>query len=189
MKVKLNSKRGAFLAIFAPQAIGDGEPRYNMRFIIPPKDADVKVIDAAIVAAATEKWKDKAPAILAKIIKDGNCCFLKSDYLDKNGEPYDGFAGMFSLGAASKARPLVIDRDKSPLTEKDGRPYAGCYVNGQIDIWAQDNAFGRRINASLMGVQFVKDGDAFTGGRPADPDDFDDIADTGADAGLEDLTA
>lgn len=188
MKLKLNDKRIAFCDIFVAKAIGDGDPRHSARFIVSPKDPQVKEIDAVIEAVAREKWKDKAPAILAKIIKDGNCCFQKSDYLDKNGEPYDGFAGMFSLGAANKAKPLVIDRDKSPLSQSDGRPYAGCRVNGMVDVWAQDNAFGRRINASLSGVQFYADGEAFTGGQPADVDDFDDMSDTGAEDAA-DLTA
>ncbi|MWN55950.1 ssDNA-binding protein, partial [Escherichia coli] len=58
---------------------------------------------------------------------------------------------------------------------------AGCYVNAVIDIWAQDNNFGKRINASLGGVQFLRDGDAFAGGGVASADDFDDISE-GADA-------
>lgn len=94
---------------------------------------------------------------------------------------YEGFPGNFFLNAANKARPAVIDRDRSPLIQADGRPYAGCYVNAVIDIWAQDNNFGKRVNASLGGVQFLRDGDAFAGGGVAAPDDFDDISE-GADA-------
>ncbi|EAA6845047.1 DUF2815 domain-containing protein, partial [Salmonella enterica subsp. enterica] len=41
--------------------------------------------------------------------------------------------------------------------------------------------FGKRVNASLSGVQFLRDGDAFTGGQPASADEFDDISE-GADA-------
>jgi hypothetical protein len=68
--------------------------------------------------------------------------------------------------------------------EKDtGVIYSGCFVNAQIDIWAQDNGFGKRINCTLAGVQFAADGDAFGGGRPASADDFDDLGDLGgADA-------
>ncbi|EOA7521129.1 ssDNA-binding protein, partial [Escherichia coli] len=40
---------------------------------------------------------------------------------------------------------------------------------------------GKRINASLGGVQFLRDGDAFAGGGVASADDFDDISE-GADA-------
>ncbi len=81
----------------------------------------------------------------------------------------------------TKPRPTVIDRDRTALIQADGRPYAGCYVNAVVDIWAQDNNFGKRINASLSGVQFLRDGDAFAGGGVAAPDDFDDISE-GADA-------
>jgi hypothetical protein len=76
----------------------------------------------------------------------------------------------------------VIDRDKSPLTAEDGKPYSGCYVNCSLELWAQDNSYGKRINAQLGGVQFFKDGDAFSGGgSAADADDFDEITE-GADA-------
>ncbi|MNP74169.1 hypothetical protein D3C76_1710040 [compost metagenome] len=51
-----------------------------------------------------------------------------------------------------------------------------------VDIWAQDNSYGKRINAQLQGIQFVKDGEAFSGGgTSADASDFEEIAD-GADA-------
>ena len=76
--------------------------------------------------------------------------------------------------SVDEGKPLVV------YFTLDGRPYAGCIVNGQVDVWAQDNPeFGRRINAELTGVQFVRDGEAFSGGAPAKPDDFDDVADVG----------
>lgn len=184
-KVKLENVRIGFCQhIFAP---GGEYNRCDAQFMFPPKHPAAKLIDAVIEVAAKEKWKDKAPAILAKIVKDGNSCYGKEDYLDKNGEPYDGFAGMYHIGAWNKVKPLVIDRDKSPLTQADGRPYAGCYVNAQIDVWIQDNTFGRRINASLSGIQFLKDGDAFTGGQPADPDSFDDLSEQGEEESADDL--
>lgn len=150
-KIRLDNARGAFLALFEPQAIGDGEPAYGGRIIIDPANKKmVAAIDAAIKQAAYDqpKWKGKEEAILAKIIRDGNCCFLKQDYTDKNGDPYAGFEGMYSLGTRSKVKPLVIDRDRSPLVASDGRPYSGCYNNWSLEIWAQDNSFGRRINCS-----------------------------------------
>ena len=56
----------------------------------------------------------------------------------------------------------MINRDKTPIAESDNVVYAGCFVNGIISLWAQDNQFGKRINAQLDGVQFVRDGDAFS---------------------------
>ena len=51
--------------------------------------------------------------------------------------------------------------------------YDGCRVNAKIEIWAQDNKFGRRINCSLLGVMFAGEGENFGGGAaPASADDF-----------------
>lgn len=93
---------------------------------------------------------------------------------------YDGYEGSMYISANNKARPLVIDRDRTPLTAQDGRPYSGCYVDASIEIFAYDNQ-GKGISASLCGIQFRKDGDAFAGGGVASVDDFDDIS-AGADA-------
>ena len=65
------------------------------------------------------------------------------------------------ISAANKKRPTVVDRDNSPLTSEDGKPYSGCYVDGVVRLWWQDNQFGKRINASLEVVRFRKDGEAF----------------------------
>ena len=96
---------------------------------------------------------------------------------------YDGFAGNFFVTASAQetAAPTVIDRDRSPLTQRSGRPYPGCYVNASLEFWAQDNAYGKRINAQLRGVQFLRDGDSFSAGRPASSDEFEDVSE-GADA-------
>jgi hypothetical protein len=72
----------------------------------------------------------------------------------------------------------VLDRDKTPLVQADGRPYSGCYVNASVEFYAYDNN-GKGIAATLKGVQFFKDGDAFTGGGVASPDDFDDLSTEG----------
>ncbi len=88
---------------------------------------------------------------------------------------YDGYAGMMSLKAANKKRPTVINRDKSPIIEDDNIMYAGCYVNMIVDFWVQNNGFGKRVNANLLGVQFVKDGEAFGADTASSVDEFDDL--------------
>ncbi|CAN0502063.1 unnamed protein product, partial [Phaeothamnion confervicola] len=84
---------------------------------------------------------------------------------------------------ASSGRPLVIDGQKNPLVEEDGKPYGGCYVNATVEIYAQkgENA---GIRCGLLAVQFARDGDAFTAGSKPSADDFDDVA---AGATAEDL--
>jgi hypothetical protein len=164
----------------------DQYDRYSATFIIDPvKNADVvKQLDAEIMRVATEKWGEKTKNILAKAHADDAVAFVKSDKLNKDGDVYGGFEDMFWLAANNKTQPTIVDLDRTPLTRASGRPYNGCYVVARVSIWAQDNKWGRRVNAELKGVQFYRDGDAFTGGRPADPDDFEDLSDGADDEAL-----
>lgn len=175
MKVRLDNVRGAFLNLFEAKAFGDdaATAAYGGSFIFPKTHPAFKLVNEAIEAAAKEAWEGKASEVLRQLRAADKTCLH-----DGNGKPdYDGFPGNFFIAARNKSRPLIIDRDKSPLTQADGRPYAGCYVNATVDIWAQSNKWGKRVNATLSGVQFFKDGDAFSGAPPATPDDFEDLAD------------
>lgn len=176
MKVVLKqSVRGAFLNMFEAKTVGgEGEPRYSGAFPIEPGSENAKALAAALVAVAKDKWGAKGDAILKELKAKGRVCY-KEEALSKDGEVYDGFEGMHSLNASNKARPLVVDRDKTPLTAADGKPYSGSYMYLSLELWAQDNQYGKRINATLKGVQFHKDGDAFGGGAPASADDFEDL--------------
>lgn len=188
MKLNINNVRAAFPSYFEATSIEGGKPTYNGKFPIDPSDPQVKVLDAAMLSVAIEKWgPDKGKTIFDRMVKTGKfknieVAFVHQPYTDGEGDVYAGFEDMFTLSASSAARPLIIDRDKTPLVAADGRPYGGCYVNVQIELWAQDNKWGKAIRAQLKGVQFVKDGDAFSGGAPASADDFENLGE-GADAG------
>lgn len=178
MKLKLNNVRLAFPSLFEAKTVaGEGKPAHSATFLIEPGDAQVKAINAAIDKVATEKWGAKAATMLASIRKADKTCLHDGDLK----AAYEGFAGNLYISARNPARPTVLDADKTPLTQADGRPYAGCYVNAVLELWAQDNQYGKRVNATLMGVQFLRDGDSFSGGGVASADDFDDVA-QGADA-------
>lgn len=193
MQVRLNNVRLAFPVLFEPKPFAgepNSEPSYSASLLLDPaKNADaVAAVRAAMTQVAKEKWTD--PAMLSSRIanikaKDRMCLHdgnLKAQYA--------GFPNMLYVSARNAQSVLVVDRDKKPLTARSGRPYAGCFVNALVDVYAQDNSFGFGINASLMGIQFVADGEAFGAGAPLDPDAFDDISDTGAggaDDGFADL--
>lgn len=180
MKIMLPGLRMAFPSIFEASSIEGGTPKFNLKLVVPPSNtALVKQLDDAMMTVAKEKWGAKAESVFAALVKTGKkpeVCFVREGYKNRDGEVYSGFEDQFYFTASSDTRPLIIDRDKSPLIAADGRPYAGCYVNTSVEIWAQDNKWGRAIRAQLKGVQFVKDGDAFSGGAPASPDEFDDLA-------------
>lgn len=175
MKLKLKNVRLAFPALFEARAFGDADPRFSGVFIIDPESDNVQAIRDVILGAAIEKWNEHGKPILAKLQKEGRLCFSTDEKTNGAGEVYDGFEGNYSLSASAKVRPLILDRDRSQLAEDDGRPYGGAFVNCVLDVWAQDNQFGKRVNASLKGVQFVRDGEAFAGGTPAAVSDFDEL--------------
>jgi hypothetical protein len=172
MELKLKNVRLSFPDLFKPRPFKPGDtPKYKATFLIPKDDPQIKVIEAAIVATAKEKWPKDFQKVLNSIRGNAN----KFCYQDGDNKSYDGYEGMMALSAGNKVRPSVFDRDRSPLTEDDGKPYAGCYVNAIVELFAYDNS-GNGISASLSGVQFYKDGEAFSGGRPAAADAFDDLS-------------
>lgn len=181
MEIILKRVRLAFPAIFSPKAVGDGgEAKYSAVFIIDPDSENVSVIKSAIQKAAAEKWGAKAAGVLTKLTQDGRSAYHTAPKTNSAGEVYAGFEGKHWLSASNKARPLVVDRNpKVQLSEEDGRPYAGCYVNAKVRVWAQDNQYGKRINASLLVVQFAADGEPFAGSSPSIEglEDLGDIAD------------
>lgn len=150
-------------------------PRFNCALILPPNNkqvAEIKEAQKELVLGFD--WKgDEKPADIYKRLE-------KKDFLalhDGNDKAkWAGFPGNMFLSPNADTRPTVVDRDRSPLVEKDGKIYSGCYVNAKIELWVQDNNWGQRVNATLLGIQFVKDGDAFgAGAPPANPDDFPDL--------------
>lgn len=178
MKVKLNNVRLAFPTLFEAKTVnGEGKPAFSASFLIDPADLQVKTLNAAIEQVAKEKWGAKAEMILKQMRATDKVCLHDGD-LKAN---YDGFPGNLYVSSRSATRPLVIDADKTPLTEQDGRPYGGCFVNVSIELWPQDNSYGKRVNASLRGVQFFRDGDAFAGGGAASDDEFETVGGETAD--------
>lgn len=179
MKIKLSNVRLSFPDLFEAKTVnGEGKPAFGAAFLINKADPQVKTIEAAIAQVAKDKWGAKADAILKQMRAGDKLALHDGDTKSQ----YEGYEGMLFISSRSQTRPLVIDRDKSQLSAEDGKPYSGCYVNCTLELWAQDNSYGKRINAQLGGVQFFKDGDAFSGGgSAADADDFDSIEE-GADA-------
>ena len=179
MIIKLRNVRLSFPHIFEPQVDAKtGNSSYNAAFILMAGDPQIKMVQEAIKEAAKEKWKDRASAMLKTLALKDDLCLHDGDTKVK----YPEFHGNMFVSARSPSRPRVLDRNKTPLTAKDGRPYAGCYVNVALDIWAQDNEYGQRVNAGLGGVQFFKDGASFSGAYVATDDDFEEFGDDDDDA-------
>ena len=167
-KIKLNNVRLSFASVFKKAVFQGTETKYEGTFLLD-KEGHAKDIER-VNAAINEMIESELDGIKLKADK---ICLKDGDL-----EDYDGYENCMSLKASNNARPTVIDKDKSPLVEDDGKVYSGCYVNVVIELWPQSNNWGKRINANLLGLQFVADGEAFgSGAKTASDDDFDFIDD------------
>lgn len=159
-----------------PDANGKTNSSYSSHFLLPPDHPDLPAIRAAIKTVAQGMWKDKAAEMLTGLMGQDRICLHKGD-ISKPGE--EAYKGMFyvSAGNGNKRFSIVETRGDQnvALVEADGRPYSGCFVNAKIAVWAQSNSWGKRINAQLQGVQFLRHGDAFGGGKVARADEFDKV--------------
>lgn len=178
-RLRIDNVRLSFPELWEPTAMKAGDkPACSATGLLPPDHPAIPQIEAAMLAAAVEKWKDKGKAMLEALRKTDKLCIHDGTL---KAAKYDGYAGMLYINARSETPPKVKDRDPSvDLTKASGRPYSGCYVNLIVDIYAQDNGYGQRINATLKGVQFWADGEAFAGGAPASDDEFAQIEGGGA---------
>lgn len=155
----------------AKQVNGQGDPKFSGGFLITKDHPQLAAIKAAITEAATVKWGAKAPDVLKALSAADKICLHDGDAKSD----YDGYAGNFFINASNKIRPLVIGPGREALAAADGVIYSGCYVNVKLEFWAQDNQFGKRVNASLLGVQFAATGERLAGGGVASADDFEAI--------------
>lgn len=176
MKINLKNVRLAFPELWEAKTVnGEGKPAFSATGLLPRNHPQVKEIEAAQEEVGKAKWGTKWPQVKKEIAANNRAALKDGDAKAS----YAGYAEHWFVSARNETRPTVIDRDRTQLTQKDGKPYSGCYVNMIIELWAQDNNYGKRINASLAGVQFLKDGEPFSGGRPAGADEFDDLSDQG----------
>jgi len=158
--VKLKNVRLSFPRLFRSRAFQEGQvPKFEATFLLDPSikahAKSIKEIQDTAMVVAHEKWGKKIP-------KSVEYCFGDAAENDKE---YDGYEGMFYLSTSNTARPVVVDRQRNPVTEEDNIVYAGCYVNTNVTFWTMDNPahpeYGKKVCCNLRIVQFVKDGDAF----------------------------
>lgn len=176
--IRLENVRASYPHVFKAQENTGDDGTVSKTFsinVLMPKDTHRAAKDLCVTVIndmLTEKKLGKLAAD-RKFIKDGDLSAK-----DEN-------EGMWVVGAREKNRPSLRSSKKDPKTgkakrldpEKDaGVIYGGCYVTILIRPWWQDNKYGKRINANLLAVQFLRDGEPFGEGRISE-DDIDDRLD------------
>jgi len=168
--VKLRNCRLSFPVLFKPKADDKGALKYSAAFLFDKSsDAGRKNIQAVKEAIQSHiKTKNKGTQL-----PSGKVCLREGAEKD-----FDGYGeGVMFTSASSKNRPMVVDLQGNDIAETDAKaPYAGCYVNANIDIWFQESKeYGKRVNASLRSIQFLRDGEPFGSGPKDAKQEFGDV--------------
>ncbi len=144
-EIPLREVRISYPHLFEPWSKNPNEKKkYSAVFLLDKqKHKDlIKQVAQAMKVLCTEQARDKRlPAPDKLCLRDG----------DQIGRPEN--EGCWTLNASEDSRPVVVNRDKTPLTAEDDVIYPGCVVNARIRLWYQDNQYGKRVNANLLGVQ------------------------------------
>lgn len=132
----------------------------------------VAVLKAIGKAVARKKWDAKGDSIFTALEKQDKIFLHDGD----TKADLDGFEGNLFIACGSRGPVPMYDQLRNDATARE--VYSGAWVVGSIDVWAQDNEDGgKRLNATVYGVQKLRDGDAFaSGGPPAEAGEFDEIA-------------
>jgi len=190
VKVNLKNVRVAWLKVFEKDQPKDPKikPAYRMDVILDKDDTQLqKLEDAALEVMsealksekAAEKWMDKN---YGEGNIDNNCAVKDGDERDNVDENYEG---KIYVSAKSFKQPRILSSEGEECREPEetiegdpveGKlPYGGCYCNVSIELWGQNNDKGKGLRANILGLKFVKDGEAFGGGSSerATDDDLD----------------
>lgn len=168
--IKLRNVRLSYPQLFVakPPEVGK-EPVFSASFLLDKKQhkAVIDLIEKTTERVALDAFKKKV-TLKRRPLRDGN---------EKDDKEGYGDEVMF-VGARNSKRPVVVDRDLTPLTKDDPKPYAGCIVNATIRLFAFDHPTGGKgVSASLRAVQFVKDGESFGAGPVNAEEEFEPVAD------------
>lgn len=168
-----NVRLAGFVSLHQPSDYkGDGNFKYGAHFILGMDHDALPRIITAVRAVSLDKWKDKSEPMLKALRAQDKLALHEGD----TKADREGYAGNYYIsgGARVADAPTIWDRANQPLAEASGKPYAGCYVDVVLDFWAQDNDYGKRVNATVVLVRFRDDGERLGGGvsAPVDPNVF-----------------
>ena len=175
-RVILKNVRCNFPRVHAPEVNQlSGKNEYSIVVLIPENDPQVAELKNKMQAVWVAKFgPEKGPKKLKSALDSKNTRFLHHD--DENACYRINLKRREQDGA-----PMVLDRAKQPLAASSGLPYGGCYINVSFDLWVYDKQ-STGTSATLLGVQFVKDGEPFGGSSQPSDKDFEDLSNDGTDS-------
>lgn len=148
---------------------GKATQSYGVQGLAPKKEyREVKDLIVGQINKLLKENRIEKIAADKKFIKDG-------DLMAK-----DETEGMWVIGAREIKPPQIRGPKLDPKTGKAQRLtpeqsvgvfYGGCYVTILLRPWFQNHRkYGKRVNANLVAIQFIADGEPFGEGRISEED-------------------
>lgn len=172
--IRVDGVRASYPHLAEPFSSDDGKGKFGIVAMLPKEThrEAAKLVSDFIKDLLAEK-KERVSTD-KRFFRDGN---------DTDKEEYQDH---WVISANESRRPSVRHRSgaKMEKDEIEESIYGGCWVNVLIRPWFQDGqrvgkGYGKRVNAGLVGVQYVKEGEAFGDGRIDDEDAWDSVEDEG----------
>lgn len=167
------------------KATDQGAPKFSVTAMMPKEThEEVRILIRDEMARILKEAKATLKPGL-KFMRDGD-----ADSEEGEDNPDNTYAKHWYISARESNRPtLRVVRDGAvvkldpveDLEEIQDKFFGGAYGHILIRPWFQDNDFGKRLNAGLMGAVFSKKGDPFGQGRIDDADAWDDVPDSEED--------
>ncbi len=159
--------------VVAKESVPGATPKFSADFIVEPDAVEWGELSQLIQNIAVEKWGDQATTILGMINNDKRQrCYGQGSEKVKaaDGTVYAGYEGKMYIGGNNASQPQLIGSDAQalpPTANLNELFNGGNYVSAILNIWAQDNQFGKAIRGNLVAVQYIEKGESF-GVAPTD---------------------
>lgn len=163
--------------LFVPQVFEDGDDiskaKYGCSFLMNPKKPLhakwIGLVQAEEERMIRESWPLGRPkGLILEYCGNGN-----DRTNQQTGEIYGGYENMWYISCKNKNQPLVVDEHQVEIASTDKRAVAGMYANASVNLFAQDNKYGRAIRASVRAVMVLGYGEPF--GSSVSAHEFDDF--------------
>lgn len=171
--IRVDNVRASYLHHVKPWAKNEGEAKKYSMTGIAPKDTHKAVKD--LIVGVMNKLLDEKN-------RGGKLGADKKFFRDGDLAEKPEYENAWTINASEREDrpPALRGRDGRLLTVEDAASlmFSGCYVNMLIRPWFQDSEkWGKRINANLIGIQFVKKGEPFGESMIDDEDAWDVVED------------
>ena len=170
--IKLENVRLSYPHLSKPYA---GKPKNENDKPQTPKYGVVSMLPKTTHLDAKNLVRDAVEELLKA---NDNATVSKEKWCLKNGDDHENesYKGHWILSAREERRPGVRDKRGGLVTEPEKVAdliYGGAWGHVLIRLWYQDGkkggaGYGKRVNAGLQGVQFIKDDAPFGEGRVND---------------------